>query len=162
MNVELTIDGDVQLIDRLNLFSDLVHQALVAKMQQVVVNLTEQVKDNKLSGQILNVISGMLRDSIYNTVTETSDQVIGTVGSQGVPYAAIHEYGGTTGPHSIVATRAQMLHFIWHGEEVFTKSVNHPGSRMPERSYLRSSLADARQQILNDFGAVVEDEARKI
>ena len=35
------------------------------------------------------------------------------------------EYG--TNPHPIRPVRAQVLHFIVNGDEVFTKYVNHPG-----------------------------------
>ena len=39
------------------------------------------------------------------------------------------------------------------GEEVFARVVHHPGSRIPERSYLRSSLAEMAGQIETEMKA---------
>jgi phage gpG-like protein len=57
-------------------------------------------------------------------------------------YAAIHEYGGTTRAHVIEARKAKALAFQMGGQTVFFKRVNHPGSHMPERSFLRSALEE--------------------
>jgi phage gpG-like protein len=63
-------------------------------------------------------------------------------------YAAIHEYGGTTGPHEIVPRNAKWLCFNWpknpFGLEdppiYFLQKVNHPGSKIPARPYLRPAM----------------------
>ena len=71
------------------------------------------------------------------------------VSTSGVPYAAIHEFGGTIqhpgsskfqswmGPNGRVSTH-------------FTKAHAIP---MPERSYMRSSLADMRDDIVSRLTA---------
>lgn len=50
-------------------------------------------------------------------------------------YAApVHE---GSRPHTIRARNAQFLRFMWHGQEVFRKSVWHPGAKA--RPFLRLS-----------------------
>jgi phage gpG-like protein len=74
---------------------------------------------------------------------------VGSVFSSGdVKYAAIHEFGGQTAPHLIVPKKAQALAFMGKsGNQVFARQVNHPGSKMPERSFLRSALNDMSGEI---------------
>ena len=48
------------------------------------------------------------------------------------PYAAIHQFGGKTRPHTIKASKGKALAF---GGK-FARSVNHPGSDIPARPFL--------------------------
>jgi hypothetical protein len=43
-----------------------------------------------------------------------------------------------TRPHIIEAKNAEALSFIWHGERVFFKSINHPGTKAVH--FMRDSL----------------------
>jgi phage gpG-like protein len=117
--------------------------ALGAKLGDLVL----YIRSEKLSGQVLNRRTGALSDSIGSEVTSTTFPVRGAVFSRGVKYAAIHEYGGTTAPHVIMAKNAQALAFMMDGKMVFRRMVNHPGSVMPERSYMRSSVAENLNEI---------------
>ncbi len=65
-----------------------------------------------------------------------------------MPYAAIYEYGGQTAPHEIRPVNARALHFMAGGGDVFAMVVHHPGSKIPQRSYMRSSLAELRDKLL--------------
>ena len=53
--------------------------------------------------------------------------------------AAVHQ---VSRPHVIRARRAKALSFFWHGQRVFFKSVNHPGSKG------RPFLLNAARQVL--------------
>ena len=79
--------------------------------------MVEDIQENKLSGQVLNARSGRLRDSIAASLTINGNRVSAGVGSD-IPYAAIHEYGGT-----ILRARLKPYSIV-----------------EPERSYLRSTL----------------------
>ena len=97
--------------------------------------------------------------------------VYGRVFATGLPYLAIHEFGGRTAPHEIFPVHASVLAFMSQGffrgkgvgkvtfrtgavnDMVFAKSVQHPGSQMPERSYLRYALAQRREALVAAFGA---------
>ncbi len=51
-----------------------------------------------------------------------------------VKYAAIHHFGGTTGPRDIFPVRAKAL--FWPGAKHPVKKVSHPGSKIPERPFM--------------------------
>ncbi|WP_410499697.1 phage virion morphogenesis protein [Chitinibacter sp. S2-10] len=64
-------------------------------------------------------------------ITPSSDANSAKVGTN-VKYAAIHQFGGQTRPHLIVARNAKALKF---GNR-YAKSVKHPGSKIPARPFL--------------------------
>lgn len=68
-----------------------------------------------------------------------------------VVYARIHQLGGRTRPHVIVARRAKALAF----GGIFRKSVNHPGSVIPARPFLPVDGAGNLQP--EAFAAVMAD-----
>jgi phage gpG-like protein len=110
----------------------------------------------------LGVVSGMLRRSIRGTAEPGSSPGIfaeGVLGSTDVPYAAIHEFGGKTKPHTIVPKDPKgFLVFFWErkGRWVKKKSVNHPGSYVPARPYLLPGLAMTMYRIRNLMQAAIE------
>jgi phage gpG-like protein len=73
--------------------------------------------------------TGALKHSI-RVVEVTNDSV--TVGSDR-PYAAIHQVGGRTKPHEILAKYRNAL--AWPGGAHPVKRVNHPGSNIPARPF---------------------------
>jgi len=108
--------------------------------------IRQRVEEGKL-GKILQV-SGRLASSITSKVTNR-DAIVGT----NVKYAAAHEFGVTTKPHVIKAKRKKSLRFLGsNGKAVFRKKVNHPGSKIPQRSFLSLSekdIAKARNAAAN-------------
>jgi phage gpG-like protein len=52
------------------------------------------------------------------------------------PYAAIHQFGGHTRPRVIRAVKKKALAFTIQGRKLIRRSVNHPGSHMPERPFV--------------------------
>ena len=88
-----------------------------------------------------------LRSSATSRPTATASRA--SVGSNGdVKYAAIQEYGGKTAAHEILPAKAQALAFVADGAPRFARKVDHPGSLIPERSYLRSSLDEMSGEIV--------------
>lgn len=57
-----------------------------------------------------------------------------------VPYAAIHQFGGKTKPHTIRPVLKKALAF---NGGVF-KAVHHPGSKIPARPFLKLTEQDER------------------
>lgn len=136
------------------------HSALSRKITQLRLALEDKVKA-KLSGPVLHVRTGNLRRSIYSDQQETATAIVGRVAqSADVPYGRIHEYGGKTAAHIILPKKAKALAFAMGGKQVFASIVHHPGSVMPERSYLRSSLSDMRQEIIDGIGDAVREGTR--
>jgi len=87
-----------------------------------------------MKGEQTLIKSGRLRDSI----AARSDATRAEWGTN-VEYAGIHQFGGTTRPHVIVAKRAKALNIPGIGPR---KKVNHPGSKIPARPYLGLDAAD--------------------
>jgi len=114
----------------------------------------------KLSGGVLQTRSGRLLNSIRQQLVENPQSIYGQVWSQGVPYAAIHEFGGRTPAHIIEARNAKALAFMMGGQLVFFRRVHHPGSNIPERSYMRSSLDDMRDILIARMTAAVRETAK--
>jgi phage gpG-like protein len=126
--------------------------ALAAKAAELSAALADRVRNDKLMGAVLNARSGALRDSIGAEVLADGDGVFATVGSFGdVKYAAIQEYGGKTAAHEILPAKTQALAFVAGGAQRFARKIEHPGSRIPERSYLRSSLEEMSDEIASSL-----------
>lgn len=160
--ITISVENDQEVILRLRRLPENVRKSLLKKVTSLTLKLERRVKE-KLSGQVLNVRTGALRRSIFSRVTETRTEIVGRVASSGdVKYAGIHEFGGVTSPHTIEAKRGQALRFMLNGKEMFRRSVNHPGSKMPKRSFLRTSLAEMRPEIVTGLrDAVVEGAKQK-
>lgn len=149
MIVTVSITGDKVLIAKFERVQSAVAAALQKKVTQLTLKLERKIKTEKLNGQVLNRVTGRLARSISHEVQVEQNGVYGRVFSSGdVKYAAIHEFGGQTAPHVIYPKKAAALSFIGSGgNRVFAKKVNHPGSKMPERSFMRSALRDMSTEI---------------
>lgn len=155
MNVEII--GDTAIRARLDSMPVRLQDALRSKADFLAKYLQRYIVTQKLSGQVLNKRTGALQRSITQQVTASTDSVTGKVYSDGsVDYAGIHEYGGKTNPHVIEAKGGKALAFNWNGKAVFFRKVNHPGSNMPERSFMRSSLDDNRDYIIAELQRTVD------
>lgn len=164
MLINITLVGDKELIARLDKVPMAAMAALRVKVMQLALKLENYVKTQKLNGQILNRISGRLARSIANKVTASASEVFARVFSSGdVKYAGIHEFGGTTAPHIIEPKKASVLAFAGaDGGMVFARRVHHPGSKMPERSFLRSSLHDMSTEISLGMKSAVVRSVQKL
>jgi phage gpG-like protein len=160
--LSVTLVGADQLGAKLDGLPAAVAAATAAKSAALADQLLELVRA-KVSGGVLQSRTGALAASIgVDGPTISGDQVVTTVFSGGgLKYAAIQEFGGVTAPHEILPSRAKALAFLVGGAQVFAKHVNHPGSHIPERSYLRSSLAEMAGQIESEMKAAVIDAAQQ-
>ena len=135
--------------------------AVVKKTTELRLRLEALVK-RKLSGDVLNVRTGRLRRSIFSDQTETATKVEGRVAqSADVPYGRIHEFGGKTAAHDIYPVKAEVLAFVMGGKMAFAKVVHHPGSVMPERSFMRSSLRDMTEEIVSGYKSAVHEQVKR-
>jgi len=146
-----------------------------------------------VSGKVLRVRTGTLRRRMQ--AIHDKGSLTARVGTS-VVYARIHEFGGTTRPHLIVAKNAKALGpFVRKGqggvlrllEAVgpgtrtkagaftrrftrsaagrgilgFAKSVQHPGSVIPARPYMRPALRDSVARVKQTFTGLVEEALTK-
>lgn len=137
-------------------------EALADKANALAELLIDKVKFEKLDGEVLNAGSCALGASIGAEVNSDGERISATIGSfGGIKYAAIQEYGGQTGAHEIVPNKAQVLAFLVDGAIHFARKVDHPGSVIPERSYLRSSLQDMQGDIESALAATAAETWEK-
>lgn len=156
--LNVTMVGDDALMARIQRWPAAVHDMLLRKITSLTLRLQTHVKADKLSGQVLNRRTGALSRSIVQQVLDQGLVIYGRVFSSGdVKYAAIHEFGGKTRAHDIFPKKADALSFMMGGRRVFAKVVHHPGSQMPERSFMRSSLADMAEEITLGMKQAVVD-----
>lgn len=150
MNVTVQLIGDQALVAKMAALPDKLHKALVRKCWSMALKLQAYIRADKLSGQVLNHVTGKLWRSIQSDVVEQPGAVYGKVFSSGdVKYAGIHEFGGQTKPHLIRAINGKALAFDYMNmKPAFFRQVMHPGSKMPERSFMRSGLADKKDEIV--------------
>jgi len=122
---------------------DRLRDALAEKANAIAAALAVRVQQ-KLAGDVLGARSGALARSIVATITDTPTAISVRIASASadVRYAAIHEYGGTIPPHDIVPDKARALAFVLGGKQAFAERARLPAVTMPERSYMRSSLAE--------------------
>lgn len=133
-------------------------KAVQESMSRLLIKLQRKIKTEKLMGQILKERTGKLKQSVHYSVQTKAYNVTGSVFTN-KEYAAIHEYGGVTKAHWIKAKHKKALFFQWQGgfnpfsssgnegEWRFFKKVWHPGSKMPERSFMRSALKEMGPEI---------------
>ncbi len=144
--INISVVGAQEVIARLRERQSKTMIAVQRTMTAQMTLLEAYIKREKLQSSPLHHRSGRLQGSIHNSVTNLGNVVVGKVYTN-VEYAAIHEYGGQTKPHQIFPKNGKALAFMMGGNQVIVKSVNHPGSKMPERSFMRSSLAENREKI---------------
>ena len=150
LSVEAT--GADDLPARLEASPLAVQAALRVKAADLALRLQAHVRDDKLSGQVLQARSGALKASIAAAIDLDGAVIRARVFSlDDVKYAAIQEFGGQTSPHDITPDKAKALAFMIGGRRVFANRVHHPGSHIPARSYLRSSLDDMAAQICDEL-----------
>ena len=143
---------------RLDAYPAALAAALAVKASELAAALADLVKSDKLAGGVLDARSGALRTSIVADVASDADGFRASVGSNGdVKYAAIQEYGGRTGAHEILPAKAQALAFVVGAAQRFARKIEHPGSVIPERSYLRASLDEMSNEIETALAAAAAE-----
>jgi len=124
---------------------------------EVVKNGKSMLKRNK-SLQVLNVRTGTLRRSIDQRMVLTSATISGVV-STNVQYGKAHEYGGlqtqTVREHLRLVKQSfgkTLKSPVWSTVKGHSRRVD-----LPERSFLRSALAEMQDDIVADVEKAVAD-----
>lgn len=136
---QVTIHGDKKLLNTLRRVGDARNGARQAITEATGILLRE-------AKELCRHDTGALRRSIHSEFEQGG--MASTTGTNLV-YAAIHEFGGVTKPHTIIPKRKKALRFESGGKTIFAKKVNHPGSRITAQPYLRPALMAARPELLS-------------
>lgn len=146
------VASDIDALDeQFAAFPTTLQLALLDKANDLSQALLQRVRDGALAGEVLQSRSGALAASLVAELTSGADAIVASLASVDVKYAAIQEYGGTTPPHEILPSKGAALAFLSGGHLQFARRIEHPGSVIPERSYLRSTLADMSDEIASTF-----------
>lgn len=169
MVFSITVTGDRAVIAKAENLPGKIKTALRKKIQQLALELQRKVQVDHLSGPTgphsLSVgpntdghTGGQLRRSLFQTVSDDGDSIIGKVAfSADVPYAAIHEFGGTIQIPEITATKAKALHFIIGGKDIFVKKVRAHSVTIPERAPLRTGFKEMMPKIIEGMREAVNE-----
>lgn len=116
--------------------------------------LEAQIKQNIRTN--LNVRSGTLLNSVQKDMKVKGNVVEGSVGPRGVPYAAIHEYGGTI-PERFVAPRNKLaLKWSSGGDTFFSKGHTIPSFDIKARPYMQPAIDKLVPEITENLGVMFE------
>lgn len=154
--IEFRVEGDQAVIRMLSAKVPMLTNAIRASVVRSSIALVRYVKENKLSGQVLHVRSGTLRRKVNYRVTESASEITGSVGVK-LKYAAAHEYGLDTEEFikSHLRTVKQAFGRPINPVQV-TVRAHSRHMKLPERSFLRSSLREMTPEIQQDLRLAVE------
>lgn len=147
MKIEIKAD----LAEIVNSFEDrkrLVKTNLYNSFRRIAYALARYIKTQKLSGQVLNRISGKLAGSVGYQVTQSGGDFNLEVyaGGDKAPYAVVHELGRTVQvPTHLSASRL--------GRQ-FT--VQTHSAKYPQRSFMKSSLEENENAIAKKIEEAVQ------
>jgi HK97 gp10 family phage protein len=130
--------NDRALVARLDAMPSKVQASLKRRITQLALTLQSKVKQDKLSGQALNVRTGNLRRSINYEVIADATSVTGRVFSDSsVKYAAIHEFGGVINRVGTIKGPYQI--------------------KMPQRAFMLPAFAEMKPEIEEGIDEAVKE-----
>jgi hypothetical protein len=155
--ISTSLIGAGPAIDRLQAMRDAASSGVARAIAKLGIDLQNNVQQNKLSGQVLQVRSGSLRQSIAVQIDRSDTTVSATVSSD-LDYAAAQEYG-FAGSVNVRASLRQIKEAFGHPITAETIGVGAYSRRtdLPQRSFLRSAL----DELTPDIGASIEDALRE-
>jgi hypothetical protein len=120
-----------------------VREGLRGGMLEVRNRVVENLSNKILKRQTGKLVGSVFPHGLDDPVREEGDSFVGVFGSRGVPYARIHEFGGTIPAHFVKPVEKQALKFRagkgMSGEVRFSKGHMIPEIRMPERMPFRKA-----------------------
>lgn len=138
--------------------------------------IRDRIRAEKLSGDPLKRVSGLLSNSLYAKVNRIPEGTTVTIGEPAsVPYAAIHEFGGTFAIKKYVQRyhyTKQYLSKFSGGKrtDVTTGRRLHPyrdiginahSKTFPERSYIRSFISENEDQIISGVAVIIGNKVNQ-
>lgn len=157
MKFSIRLENAENLIARLEKAPALIRKNLAEAIAKAGDDLADYIRMTKLSGTVLQARSGALRRSIRSEFTDNGKRMVAKVGSHGIKYAAIHEYGGVINHPG--SDKLQV--FKSGGKTVFAHGTRPHKIPMPMRSYLRDSLSESREVIVNRMREAIRNGVGK-
>lgn len=134
---------------KLDAMPEAVRSGVKRTVGELAQTLRSHIANDKLLGQVLNRKTGHLGASLLWKVEDSAQGITGTVATgKNVPYAKIHEYG---------AVFDRLVTMAW-GRPV--KEPKMHTFHYPERSFMRTGLADMREDIVTTLRDAVMKAAK--
>ena len=146
-----TVAGGQQVAGKLKGVAGSTRGAIRKTVGRLTLELLVKVKQEKLSGQALNVRTGRLRRSITQRITSTDSEISAIVGTN-VEYGKFHEMG-----LGIKADMKKKREAFKAGLLASKPSLNP--DNLPPRSFLRSALKEMSPRILEEFKNSVRESS---
>jgi phage gpG-like protein len=165
MAIQLRFEDNIkEVAGRLEQRTPAILEALRTRMNSLLVRLQSQVQLRHLSAPSgfsatqLHQRSGKLISSIRVTPAEQTDTGLeGSVHGAGGPawYGRVHEFGGSW---TVPAREAVRQRFSKTGKLIGAKTFGVKGGTvtMPERSFMRASLAELKDAIITEMREAVK------
>jgi len=130
---------------RLNGTSPAVLTALRRRLEIETGRLSDYVKSQKLSGQVLKNVTGNLRNSVFYYMEDRGTQIVGIVdvSMPAAKYGAAQEFGAHI-PERVPVT-AKALHWRSGGKDIF--AMRAAAFDLPPRPFMAPSLTENRDRI---------------
>lgn len=148
--LSLTFNGsDSRVIAWLQSSASELVAVLRLQLLQEMIETRDVVVEDKLSGDVLDVQSGTLRRAQHADVAVSGTTITGAVSTDpsASKYGIVQEMGGTFNVREHLR-RSSLGHEAWIREHSIT---------FPERSFLRSTLAEMAPQIVEGLQNAVDD-----
>lgn len=144
MPIGLTVYGKDKLVQGFRTVAAQLTSVVTEEMRHQMTMLADYVRRTKLSGNPLNRRSGRLSRSISGQASAQGHKVIGVIGSKGVPYAHVHETGGT---FDIPAHTRQITMVFGRPVVPHEINVSAHSATFPQRAFLKPSLVEKENDI---------------
>lgn len=173
------IFGDKEVSRHFRAIPDGVRSRVIDAIGGLSYRLQLKVEREKLKGQVLKVRTGLLHRSINSRLLTDNNAVVGIV-STNVGYGKAHEYGfsGTVtvkehlrkirkqGRMSLRSVKGHEMKVWTKKRGALTGGVATVGAHtrhvdLPERSFLRSALADMQKEIVSGVEKAVADGIKR-
>lgn len=148
----LITDNIKEVVASLSNKADIIERQTAVEMWRAMSILEVAIKQNIRVRSGLRVRTGTLLNSIQKHIVEQGNKVTGTIGPENVPYAAIHEYGGTIPARRIEPRNAKVLRWMGSdGKFWFSKGHTLPSVNIKARPYLQPALEEKADIIREKF-----------
>lgn len=145
-----------EVINSLNESAEGIQKNLQVQMFQALSILEAAIKQNIRSRSGLRVRSGSLLNSVQKDIKVENSKVVGRIGPENIPYAAIHEYGGTIPAKRVEPRHTKALRWLGtNGQFFFSKGHEIPAFNIKARPYLEPALEEKGEEIRQGFALFI-------
>lgn len=160
--IDWEIKNDGKVLEYMRTFPEALLGAVEEAIGVQILKLSRRVQ-SKLSGDVLKMKTGELRAAIARgtSVKRSNTKITGEVGLAGASAqvaiaGGAQEFGADIPAHIVRAVNVSKLRFQISGKFKFAREVSIPALKIPERSFLRSSMNEMRDGIMAEITAAAQ------